>query len=159
MCAVEDWGRGGLVASTFVLSVFCRRRKYRRLLPDVPWGDPTPPLAATAMSGPGNKRVAGDGGSGPPEKLSREEKTTTTLIEPIRLGGISSTVRGFLPQPSQLARLPTVLHLNRPEPYYQFPKFSRIGTLLKEMKNTPSTFPLQIGKQAPRGRVPQRLQS
>uniref|UniRef100_A0A8C4LWX1 E3 ubiquitin protein ligase n=1 Tax=Equus asinus asinus TaxID=83772 RepID=A0A8C4LWX1_EQUAS len=44
------------------------------------------------MSGPGNKRAAGDGGSGPPEKkLSREEKTTTTLIEPIRLGGISST--------------------------------------------------------------------
>ncbi|ELK10973.1 E3 ubiquitin-protein ligase BRE1B [Pteropus alecto] len=44
------------------------------------------------MSGPGNKRTAGDGGSGPPEKkLSREEKTTTTLIEPIRLGGISST--------------------------------------------------------------------
>uniref|UniRef100_A0A4X1TPP8 E3 ubiquitin protein ligase n=1 Tax=Sus scrofa TaxID=9823 RepID=A0A4X1TPP8_PIG len=44
------------------------------------------------MSGPGNKRAAGDGGSGPPEKkLNREEKTTTTLIEPIRLGGISST--------------------------------------------------------------------
>uniref|UniRef100_A0A8C0XK15 E3 ubiquitin protein ligase n=1 Tax=Castor canadensis TaxID=51338 RepID=A0A8C0XK15_CASCN len=44
------------------------------------------------MSGPGNKRAAGDGGLGPPEKkLSREEKTTTTLIEPIRLGGISST--------------------------------------------------------------------
>ncbi|XP_006148205.1 E3 ubiquitin-protein ligase BRE1B isoform X1 [Tupaia chinensis] len=44
------------------------------------------------MSGPGNKRAAGDGGSGPPEKkLSLEEKTTTTLIEPIRLGGISST--------------------------------------------------------------------
>ncbi|XP_011788986.1 PREDICTED: E3 ubiquitin-protein ligase BRE1B isoform X3 [Colobus angolensis palliatus] len=44
------------------------------------------------MSGLGNKRAAGDGGSGPPEKkLSREEKTTTTLIEPIRLGGISST--------------------------------------------------------------------
>uniref|UniRef100_A0A2K5RD11 E3 ubiquitin protein ligase n=1 Tax=Cebus imitator TaxID=2715852 RepID=A0A2K5RD11_CEBIM len=44
------------------------------------------------MSGPVNKRAAGDGGSGPPEKkLSREEKTTTTLIEPIRLGGISST--------------------------------------------------------------------
>uniref|UniRef100_Q5RAU7-2 Isoform 2 of E3 ubiquitin-protein ligase BRE1B n=1 Tax=Pongo abelii TaxID=9601 RepID=Q5RAU7-2 len=44
------------------------------------------------MSGPSNKRAAGDGGSGPPEKkLSREEKTTTTLIEPIRLGGISST--------------------------------------------------------------------
>nr|XP_056718997.1 E3 ubiquitin-protein ligase BRE1B [Euleptes europaea] len=44
------------------------------------------------MSGPGSKRVAGDGGSGPPEKkASREEKTTTTLIEPIRLGGISST--------------------------------------------------------------------
>uniref|UniRef100_A0A286Y2X1 E3 ubiquitin protein ligase n=1 Tax=Cavia porcellus TaxID=10141 RepID=A0A286Y2X1_CAVPO len=44
------------------------------------------------MSGPGSKRAAGDGGSGPPEKkLNREEKTTTTLIEPIRLGGISST--------------------------------------------------------------------
>ncbi|XP_006871973.1 PREDICTED: E3 ubiquitin-protein ligase BRE1B isoform X3 [Chrysochloris asiatica] len=44
------------------------------------------------MSAPGNKRSAGDGGSGPPEKkLNREEKTTTTLIEPIRLGGISST--------------------------------------------------------------------
>lgn len=50
------------------------------------------------MSGLGNKRAAGDGGSGPPEKkLSREEKTTTTLIEPIRLGGISSTVLGLLP--------------------------------------------------------------
>lgn len=44
------------------------------------------------MYGPGNKRAAGDGASGPPEKkLNREEKTTTTLIEPIRLGGISST--------------------------------------------------------------------
>ncbi|XP_069507737.1 E3 ubiquitin-protein ligase BRE1B isoform X2 [Ambystoma mexicanum] len=44
------------------------------------------------MSGPGNKRAAGDSGSGPSEKkVNREEKTTTTLIEPIRLGGISST--------------------------------------------------------------------
>uniref|UniRef100_A0A5F8GFT6 E3 ubiquitin protein ligase n=1 Tax=Monodelphis domestica TaxID=13616 RepID=A0A5F8GFT6_MONDO len=44
------------------------------------------------MSGAGNKRAAGDGGSGPSEKKqNREEKTTTTLIEPIRLGGISST--------------------------------------------------------------------
>ncbi|XP_028913503.1 E3 ubiquitin-protein ligase BRE1B isoform X1 [Ornithorhynchus anatinus] len=44
------------------------------------------------MSSLGSKRVAGDGGSGPPEKKpNREEKTTTTLIEPIRLGGISST--------------------------------------------------------------------
>ncbi|XP_064425597.1 E3 ubiquitin-protein ligase BRE1B [Latimeria chalumnae] len=44
------------------------------------------------MSGAGSKRAAGDSGSGPLEKkANREEKTTTTLIEPIRLGGISST--------------------------------------------------------------------
>ena len=117
------------------------------------------------MSGPGNKRAAGDGGSGPPEKkLSREEKTTTTLIEPIRLGGISSTVRGLLFQASQLARTPiSVLRPRRPEPYSQFPRFSKIHfseTLLKETEDTTSAFPLQIGKQVPRGRVTcQRLQS
>ena len=77
------------------------------------------------MSGPGNKRAAGDGGSGPPEKkLSREEKTTTTLIEPIRLGGISSTVRGFLPQ--NLLELPSVFPPHRPELNSQFPKLSKI---------------------------------
>ncbi|XP_067883057.1 E3 ubiquitin-protein ligase BRE1B-like [Heterodontus francisci] len=44
------------------------------------------------MSATGSKRTAGDTGSGPPEKKSNtEEKPTTTLIEPIRLGGISST--------------------------------------------------------------------
>ncbi|XP_043942573.1 E3 ubiquitin-protein ligase BRE1B [Protopterus annectens] len=44
------------------------------------------------MSGAGGKRSAGDGGQGPSEKkMKTEEKTTTTLIEPIRLGGISST--------------------------------------------------------------------
>ncbi|XP_073505149.1 E3 ubiquitin-protein ligase BRE1B isoform X2 [Phyllobates terribilis] len=44
------------------------------------------------MSAPGNKRASGDGVSGPPEKKpNHEEKTPTTLIEPIRLGGISST--------------------------------------------------------------------
>ncbi|KAM8962419.1 E3 ubiquitin-protein ligase BRE1B [Pelodytes ibericus] len=43
------------------------------------------------MSGAGSKRVSGDN-SGPSEKKAhRDEKTTTTLIEPIRLGGISST--------------------------------------------------------------------
>lgn len=68
-------------------------------------GRPCTAPAAAAMSGPGNKRAAGDGGSGPPEKLSREEKTTTTLIEPIRLGGISSTVRS---SPLNLTRLPTL---------------------------------------------------
>ncbi|XP_063791560.1 E3 ubiquitin-protein ligase BRE1B isoform X2 [Pseudophryne corroboree] len=44
------------------------------------------------MSGAGSKRASGDGTSGPPEKKpNHEEKTPTTLIEPIRLGGISST--------------------------------------------------------------------
>ncbi|KAM4603222.1 E3 ubiquitin-protein ligase BRE1B isoform 2-T2 [Discoglossus pictus] len=44
------------------------------------------------MSGAGSKRVSGDSTSGPSEKKpNHEEKTTTTLIEPIRLGGISST--------------------------------------------------------------------
>ncbi|XP_073402390.1 E3 ubiquitin-protein ligase BRE1B [Dendrobates tinctorius] len=44
------------------------------------------------MSAPGNKRASGDGVSGPPEKKpNHDEKTPTTLIEPIRLGGISST--------------------------------------------------------------------
>ncbi|XP_053552751.1 E3 ubiquitin-protein ligase BRE1B-like [Bombina bombina] len=44
------------------------------------------------MSGAGSKRASLDGGSGPSEKKpNHEEKTTTTLIEPIRLGGISST--------------------------------------------------------------------
>lgn len=44
------------------------------------------------MSGAGSKRSAGDGGAGPSEKKpNHEEKTPTTLIEPIRLGGISST--------------------------------------------------------------------
>ncbi|XP_040297060.1 E3 ubiquitin-protein ligase BRE1B isoform X1 [Bufo bufo] len=44
------------------------------------------------MSGSGSKRASGDGASGPPEKKpNHEEKTPTTLIEPIRLGGISST--------------------------------------------------------------------
>ncbi|XP_044159017.1 E3 ubiquitin-protein ligase BRE1B isoform X2 [Bufo gargarizans] len=44
------------------------------------------------MSGSGSKRASGDGASGPPEKKpNHEEKTPTTLIEPIRLGGICST--------------------------------------------------------------------
>nr|XP_033801402.1 E3 ubiquitin-protein ligase BRE1B [Geotrypetes seraphini] len=44
------------------------------------------------MSGAGSKRAAAEGVSGPSEKrANQEEKTTTTLIEPIRLGGISST--------------------------------------------------------------------
>ncbi|XP_065715599.2 E3 ubiquitin-protein ligase BRE1B [Patagioenas fasciata] len=44
------------------------------------------------MAGVGAKRGAGDGGSGPPEKKPpREEQPPTTLIEPLRLGGISST--------------------------------------------------------------------
>ncbi|XP_056409151.1 E3 ubiquitin-protein ligase BRE1B isoform X2 [Hyla sarda] len=44
------------------------------------------------MSASGSKRASGDGASGPPEKkANHEEKTPTTLIEPIRLGGISST--------------------------------------------------------------------
>ncbi|XP_075050298.1 E3 ubiquitin-protein ligase BRE1B-like isoform X2 [Mixophyes fleayi] len=44
------------------------------------------------MSAAGSKRASGDGTSGPPEKKpNHEEKTPTTLIEPIRLGGISST--------------------------------------------------------------------
>ncbi|XP_018094858.1 E3 ubiquitin-protein ligase BRE1B isoform X2 [Xenopus laevis] len=44
------------------------------------------------MSGAGNKRASSDNGSGPSEKKSNlEDKTPTTLIEPIRLGGISST--------------------------------------------------------------------
>ncbi|KAG8543071.1 hypothetical protein GDO81_025459, partial [Engystomops pustulosus] len=44
------------------------------------------------MSASGSKRASGDGTSGPPEKKpNHEEKTQTTLIEPIRLGGISST--------------------------------------------------------------------
>ncbi|XP_064355596.1 LOW QUALITY PROTEIN: E3 ubiquitin-protein ligase BRE1B [Dromaius novaehollandiae] len=45
-----------------------------------------------AMSGAGGKRAAGEGGAGPPEKKApREEQPPTTLIEPLRLGGISST--------------------------------------------------------------------
>ncbi|XP_053326866.1 E3 ubiquitin-protein ligase BRE1B isoform X2 [Spea bombifrons] len=44
------------------------------------------------MSAAGSKRASGDNSSGPSEKKpNRDEKTTTTLIEPIRLGGISST--------------------------------------------------------------------
>ncbi|XP_066433267.1 E3 ubiquitin-protein ligase BRE1B isoform X2 [Eleutherodactylus coqui] len=44
------------------------------------------------MSASSGKRASGDGASGPPEKKpNHEEKTPTTLIEPIRLGGISST--------------------------------------------------------------------
>ncbi|KAM9304793.1 E3 ubiquitin-protein ligase BRE1B [Gastrophryne carolinensis] len=44
------------------------------------------------MSGAGSKRLSGETGAGPSEKkANHEEKTTTTLIEPIRLGGISST--------------------------------------------------------------------
>ncbi|XP_063287020.1 E3 ubiquitin-protein ligase BRE1B isoform X2 [Pelobates fuscus] len=44
------------------------------------------------MSGAGSKRASGDNSSGPSEKKpNRDEKTPTTLIEPIRLGGISST--------------------------------------------------------------------
>lgn len=49
------------------------------------------------MSGMGGgKRTAGLGGDSPPgpveKKGKKEEKTTTTLIEPIRIGGVSSTV-------------------------------------------------------------------
>ncbi|XP_004918162.1 E3 ubiquitin-protein ligase BRE1B isoform X2 [Xenopus tropicalis] len=44
------------------------------------------------MSGAGSKRASSDNGSGPSEKKPNlEAKTPTTLIEPIRLGGISST--------------------------------------------------------------------
>uniref|UniRef100_A0A8V5H0F0 E3 ubiquitin protein ligase n=1 Tax=Melopsittacus undulatus TaxID=13146 RepID=A0A8V5H0F0_MELUD len=44
------------------------------------------------MSGPGVKRGAPEPGGGPPEKKPpREEQAPTTLIEPLRLGGISST--------------------------------------------------------------------
>nr|XP_023680753.1 E3 ubiquitin-protein ligase BRE1B-like isoform X2 [Paramormyrops kingsleyae] len=48
------------------------------------------------MSGMGGgKRTAGLGGDSPPgpveKKGKKEEKTTTTLIEPIRIGGVSST--------------------------------------------------------------------
>ncbi|XP_018092201.1 E3 ubiquitin-protein ligase BRE1B isoform X2 [Xenopus laevis] len=44
------------------------------------------------MSGAGSKRASSDNGSGPSEKKSNlGDKTPTTLIEPIRLGGISST--------------------------------------------------------------------
>ncbi|XP_048842806.1 E3 ubiquitin-protein ligase BRE1B-like [Brienomyrus brachyistius] len=48
------------------------------------------------MSGMGGgKRTAGIGGDSPPgpveKKGKKEEKTTTTLIEPIRIGGVSST--------------------------------------------------------------------
>ncbi|GCB81116.1 hypothetical protein scyTo_0022964, partial [Scyliorhinus torazame] len=44
------------------------------------------------MSAAGSKRVASDTGSGPPEKKpNTQDKPTTTLIEPIRLGGVSST--------------------------------------------------------------------
>ncbi|XP_061216041.1 E3 ubiquitin-protein ligase BRE1B [Neopsephotus bourkii] len=44
------------------------------------------------MSGPGLKRGAPEPGGGPPEKKPpREEQAPTTLIEPLRLGGISST--------------------------------------------------------------------
>ncbi|KAM4689882.1 LOW QUALITY PROTEIN: E3 ubiquitin-protein ligase BRE1B-like, partial [Rhinophrynus dorsalis] len=44
------------------------------------------------MSTAGSKRASGESSSGPPEKKpNHEDKTPTTLIEPIRLGGISST--------------------------------------------------------------------
>ncbi|KAG8433449.1 hypothetical protein GDO86_017649 [Hymenochirus boettgeri] len=44
------------------------------------------------MSGAGSKRASSDSNSGPSEKKpNHEDKTPTTLIEPIRLGGISST--------------------------------------------------------------------
>lgn len=100
----------------------------------------TPPrfLSTATMSGPGNKRAAGDGGSGPPEKLSREEKTTTTLIEPIRLGGISSTVRGCCSSPSMGQTPVSASRTNGPEPYSLLRTKSRFtlqNTVLKEAKD------------------------
>lgn len=51
-------------------------------------------LSGVKMSGIGNKRAAGEPGTSmPPEKKAAVEDSGTT-VETIKLGGVSSTVRG-----------------------------------------------------------------
>lgn len=122
VCAGKGWGCGAPVASTSMLSVYCRCRGCRRLLPDVP-GETLHRFCRRGhvwARQQARRRRRGLGAPGEVEPRREDHNHAYRTHSPW-----GHLFHGSF-RPSSLQTPNSVLRPNRPEPQSQFPTYSRI---------------------------------